>query len=55
MSSSRAEYLECFATVADVNTFNALIAAAPEVQEKYNEKWELIVVRDCGFVIKPCS
>ncbi|ROK80933.1 Pentatricopeptide repeat domain-containing protein 3, mitochondrial [Anabarilius grahami] len=28
---------------ADVNTFNALIAAAPEVQEKYNEKWELIV------------
>ncbi|XP_067240770.1 small ribosomal subunit protein mS39 [Chanodichthys erythropterus] len=28
---------------ADVNIFNALIAAAPEVQEKYNEKWELIV------------
>uniref|UniRef100_A0A672JTU6 Small ribosomal subunit protein mS39 n=1 Tax=Sinocyclocheilus grahami TaxID=75366 RepID=A0A672JTU6_SINGR len=28
---------------ADVNTFNALITAAPEVKEKYNEKWELIV------------
>ncbi|XP_077073352.1 small ribosomal subunit protein mS39 [Siphateles boraxobius] len=28
---------------ADVHIFNALIAAAPEVQEKYNEKWELIV------------
>ncbi|XP_052010630.1 pentatricopeptide repeat domain-containing protein 3, mitochondrial [Xyrauchen texanus] len=28
---------------ADVHTFNALITAAPEVQEKYNEKWELIV------------
>ncbi|XP_016087950.1 pentatricopeptide repeat domain-containing protein 3, mitochondrial-like [Sinocyclocheilus grahami] len=28
---------------ADVHTFNALITAAPEVKEKYNEKWELIV------------
>uniref|UniRef100_A0A8C2EM43 Small ribosomal subunit protein mS39 n=1 Tax=Cyprinus carpio TaxID=7962 RepID=A0A8C2EM43_CYPCA len=28
---------------ADVSTFNALITAAPEVKEKYNEKWELIV------------
>uniref|UniRef100_A0A671S995 Small ribosomal subunit protein mS39 n=1 Tax=Sinocyclocheilus anshuiensis TaxID=1608454 RepID=A0A671S995_9TELE len=28
---------------ADVHTFNALIIAAPEVKEKYNEKWELIV------------
>ncbi|XP_051515000.1 pentatricopeptide repeat domain-containing protein 3, mitochondrial [Myxocyprinus asiaticus] len=28
---------------ADVHTFSALITAAPEVQEKYNEKWELIV------------
>uniref|UniRef100_A0A673LN43 Small ribosomal subunit protein mS39 n=1 Tax=Sinocyclocheilus rhinocerous TaxID=307959 RepID=A0A673LN43_9TELE len=28
---------------ADVQTFNALIIAAPEVKEKYNEKWELIV------------
>uniref|UniRef100_A0A673L2K9 Small ribosomal subunit protein mS39 n=1 Tax=Sinocyclocheilus rhinocerous TaxID=307959 RepID=A0A673L2K9_9TELE len=28
---------------ADVNTFNALITAAPEVKEKYNEKWELIL------------
>ncbi|XP_055033757.2 small ribosomal subunit protein mS39 [Misgurnus anguillicaudatus] len=28
---------------ADVHTFNALIAAAPEVQEKYNEKWEQIL------------
>uniref|UniRef100_M3XIZ0 Small ribosomal subunit protein mS39 n=1 Tax=Latimeria chalumnae TaxID=7897 RepID=M3XIZ0_LATCH len=28
---------------ADVHTFNALILAAPEVQEKYNEKWDLIV------------
>ncbi|XP_067312870.1 small ribosomal subunit protein mS39 [Pseudorasbora parva] len=27
---------------ADVHIFNALIAAAPQVQEKYNEKWELI-------------
>ncbi|XP_023655694.1 small ribosomal subunit protein mS39 [Paramormyrops kingsleyae] len=27
----------------DVNTFNALIIAAPEVRQKYNEKWELIV------------
>uniref|UniRef100_A0A9J7YQX7 Small ribosomal subunit protein mS39 n=1 Tax=Cyprinus carpio carpio TaxID=630221 RepID=A0A9J7YQX7_CYPCA len=27
---------------ADVSTFNALITAAPEVKEKYNEKWELI-------------
>ncbi|KAL0176756.1 hypothetical protein M9458_029086, partial [Cirrhinus mrigala] len=27
----------------DVHTFNALITAAPEVKEKYNEKWELIV------------
>ncbi|XP_039509759.1 pentatricopeptide repeat domain-containing protein 3, mitochondrial [Pimephales promelas] len=28
---------------ADVHIFNALIAAAPDAQEKYNEKWELIV------------
>ncbi|XP_073677039.1 small ribosomal subunit protein mS39 [Garra rufa] len=28
---------------ADVHTFNALIAAAPGVKEKYTEKWELIV------------
>ncbi|XP_056625594.1 pentatricopeptide repeat domain-containing protein 3, mitochondrial isoform X2 [Triplophysa dalaica] len=28
---------------ADVHIFNALITAAPEVQEKYNEKWELIL------------
>uniref|UniRef100_A0A3Q1FGI5 Small ribosomal subunit protein mS39 n=1 Tax=Acanthochromis polyacanthus TaxID=80966 RepID=A0A3Q1FGI5_9TELE len=27
---------------ADVHIFNALISAAPEVREKYNEKWELI-------------
>ncbi|KAL0973945.1 hypothetical protein UPYG_G00213280 [Umbra pygmaea] len=27
----------------DVHTFNALISAAPEVREKYNEKWDLIV------------
>ncbi|KAM4710046.1 small ribosomal subunit protein mS39 isoform 5-T5 [Discoglossus pictus] len=27
---------------ADVYTFNALIIAAPEIKEKYNEKWELI-------------
>ncbi|MGH0173735.1 UNVERIFIED_CONTAM: hypothetical protein FKN15_066386 [Acipenser sinensis] len=29
---------------ADVHTFNALIAAAPNTREKYNEKWELIVL-----------
>uniref|UniRef100_A0A8C1XBC3 Small ribosomal subunit protein mS39 n=1 Tax=Cyprinus carpio TaxID=7962 RepID=A0A8C1XBC3_CYPCA len=28
---------------ADMHMFNALITAAPEVKEKYNEKWELIV------------
>ncbi|XP_056124920.1 pentatricopeptide repeat domain-containing protein 3, mitochondrial isoform X2 [Rhinichthys klamathensis goyatoka] len=28
---------------ADVHIFNALIAAAPDAQEKYNEKWELMV------------
>ncbi|KAK6493711.1 pentatricopeptide repeat domain-containing protein 3 [Huso huso] len=28
---------------ADVHTFNALLAAAPNTREKYNEKWELIV------------
>ncbi|XP_048087031.1 pentatricopeptide repeat domain-containing protein 3, mitochondrial [Alosa alosa] len=28
---------------ADVNTFNALISAAPELREKYAEKWELIL------------
>ncbi|XP_030046922.1 small ribosomal subunit protein mS39 isoform X2 [Microcaecilia unicolor] len=28
---------------ADVYTFNALISAAPEVKEKYNEKWDLIM------------
>ncbi|XP_075336965.1 small ribosomal subunit protein mS39 [Odontesthes bonariensis] len=27
---------------ADVHTFNALISAAPEVREKYNERWDLI-------------
>uniref|UniRef100_A0A8C1HAH5 Small ribosomal subunit protein mS39 n=1 Tax=Cyprinus carpio carpio TaxID=630221 RepID=A0A8C1HAH5_CYPCA len=27
---------------ADMHMFNALITAAPEVKEKYNEKWELI-------------
>lgn len=27
---------------ADVHIFNALISAAPEVREKYNEKWELV-------------
>ncbi|XP_053560241.1 pentatricopeptide repeat domain-containing protein 3, mitochondrial [Bombina bombina] len=27
---------------ADVYTFNALILAAPEIKEKYNEKWDLI-------------
>ncbi|XP_030621674.1 small ribosomal subunit protein mS39 [Chanos chanos] len=27
----------------DVHIFNALITAAPEVREKYNEKWDLIV------------
>ncbi|XP_066504790.1 small ribosomal subunit protein mS39 [Hoplias malabaricus] len=27
---------------ADVNIFNALISAAPDVKEKYNEKWDLI-------------
>ncbi|CAB1325133.1 unnamed protein product [Coregonus sp. 'balchen'] len=29
--------------IADVHTFNALISAAPEVREKYNEKWDLVV------------
>uniref|UniRef100_A0A6Q2YBE7 Small ribosomal subunit protein mS39 n=1 Tax=Esox lucius TaxID=8010 RepID=A0A6Q2YBE7_ESOLU len=29
--------------VADVHIFNALISAATEVREKYNEKWDLIV------------
>ncbi|XP_036406703.1 pentatricopeptide repeat domain-containing protein 3, mitochondrial [Megalops cyprinoides] len=28
---------------ADVHTFNALINAAPEVREKYSDKWDLIV------------
>uniref|UniRef100_A0A8C7GT87 Small ribosomal subunit protein mS39 n=1 Tax=Oncorhynchus kisutch TaxID=8019 RepID=A0A8C7GT87_ONCKI len=28
---------------ADVHTFNALISAAPEVRERYTEKWDLIV------------
>uniref|UniRef100_A0A7D9NKJ4 Small ribosomal subunit protein mS39 n=1 Tax=Xenopus tropicalis TaxID=8364 RepID=A0A7D9NKJ4_XENTR len=28
---------------ADVQTFNALILAAPDIKEKYNEKWDLIV------------
>ncbi|KAM4809028.1 small ribosomal subunit protein mS39 [Rhinophrynus dorsalis] len=28
---------------ADVYTFNALILAAPEMKEKYNEKWDLIL------------
>ncbi|XP_041846132.1 pentatricopeptide repeat domain-containing protein 3, mitochondrial [Melanotaenia boesemani] len=27
---------------ADVHTFNALILAAPDVRDKYNEKWDLI-------------
>ncbi|XP_041653608.1 pentatricopeptide repeat domain-containing protein 3, mitochondrial [Cheilinus undulatus] len=27
---------------ADVHIFNALISAAPEVRDKYNEKWEVI-------------
>ncbi|XP_039975897.1 pentatricopeptide repeat domain-containing protein 3, mitochondrial [Xiphias gladius] len=27
---------------ADVHTFNALISAAPDVREKYNERWDLI-------------
>lgn len=45
MSVSQAE-MPCFVPLADVHTFNALITAAPEVKEKYNEKWELIVVCD---------
>ncbi|CAG00675.1 unnamed protein product [Tetraodon nigroviridis] len=28
--------------VADVHTFNSLISAAPDVREKYNERWDLI-------------
>ncbi|KAM6924019.1 small ribosomal subunit protein mS39 [Xenentodon cancila] len=28
---------------ADVHIFNALISAAPDLREKYNEKWDLIV------------
>ncbi|KAM6953304.1 small ribosomal subunit protein mS39 [Aplochiton taeniatus] len=28
--------------VGDVHIFNAMITAAPELREKYNEKWELI-------------
>lgn len=31
---------------ADVYTFNALIAAAGEVKEKYTERWELAEVRN---------
>nr|XP_046263079.1 pentatricopeptide repeat domain-containing protein 3, mitochondrial [Scatophagus argus] len=27
---------------ADVHTFNALISAAPDVRDKYNERWEVI-------------
>ncbi|CAG5993010.1 small ribosomal subunit protein mS39 [Menidia menidia] len=27
---------------ADVHTFNALISAAPDVREKYNERWDLL-------------
>lgn len=45
MSVSQAE-MPCFVPLADVHTFNALITAAPEVKEKYNEKWELIMVCD---------
>uniref|UniRef100_A0A8C1BPN4 Small ribosomal subunit protein mS39 n=1 Tax=Cyprinus carpio carpio TaxID=630221 RepID=A0A8C1BPN4_CYPCA len=35
--------MPCFVPLADMHMFNALITAAPEVKEKYNEKWELIV------------
>ena len=30
---------------ADIHIFNALIAAAPEVRDKYQEKWDIINVR----------
>lgn len=29
---------------ADVHIFNALISGAPDVRDKYNERWELITV-----------
>ncbi len=51
MSVSQAE-MPCFVPLADVHTFNALITAAPDVKEKYNEKWELIVVCDWDLVVK---
>lgn len=45
-----------FCLLVDVHTFNALIIAAPEVRQKYNEKWELIVVSvepDCSVPETP--
>lgn len=30
---------------ADVHVFNALLSAAPEVRDKYKERWDLITVR----------
>lgn len=37
---------------ADVHTFNSLISAAPDVREKYNERWDLITVSS-GSVCNP--
>lgn len=37
------KYLSCVFS-ADVHTFNSLISAAPDVREKYNERWDLITV-----------
>ena len=37
---------------ADVHTFNGLISAAPFVKEKYNDKWDLVVVSVCVCVVE---
>lgn len=37
---------------ADVHTFNSLISAAPDVREKYNERWDLITVSSLLVVIQ---
>lgn len=43
------EFICCLSS-GDVHLFNALILAAPELREKYTEKWDLISVR--AFTLK---